>query len=94
MNSGEHAPEVFNLLQLEQTATSFPNPNDSLKYTRNVTPLESRHLEFAPETAACQYEPELLESFNIDPWRGVKGHQEGHQEISEGPKSKNEITSH
>jgi hypothetical protein len=66
MDSREQAPEVF-IQQLEQTTSFIPNPTDALKCTRNITLPGSGHLD-----VATGYKAELLESYNIEPWRGTK----------------------
>jgi hypothetical protein len=67
IDAGEHAPEDFNLLQLEHTALESQSPHEALPCTRNLTPIKGGLLEFVPGKAASQYEPELLEGFNINP---------------------------
>jgi hypothetical protein len=66
MNFGEQAPGAF-IKQLERTASLIPNPTGALKCTRNVNLPGSGHLEIAPG-----YKPDLLEGFNIDPWKDTK----------------------
>jgi hypothetical protein len=69
LNTGKHAPIEFNLLRLEQTALETSQiPSEALKCTRTITPTQGGLLEFVPGKAENQYEPELLEGYNINPW--------------------------
>jgi hypothetical protein len=73
MDAGKHAPIEFNLLQLEHTALETSQiPREALKCTRTITPTKGGLLEFIPGKAERQYEPELLEGYNIDPWVTTK----------------------